>query len=49
MLPLGLTKPLVLPGVNKKALAKIKPLCYDDDGLATASQRGSKEVLGNEK
>ena len=24
MLPLGLTKPLVLPGVNKKALAKEK-------------------------
>ena len=37
-LPLGLTKPLVLPGVGKNTLVKEKPPCYDSDGLATASQ-----------
>jgi hypothetical protein len=32
-----------------KSLGKIKPPCYGGDGLATASQVSSKEVLNNEK
>lgn len=31
-------KPPVLPG-EEKALAKIKPRCYNGDGLAAASRR----------
>ena len=32
-----------------KSLGKIKPPCYGGDGLATASQESSREVLDNEK
>ena len=38
LVPLGLTKPLVLPGVNKK-IGIINPQYYKSYGLATASQK----------
>lgn len=44
---LDLTTPLVLPGGNKKTL-RIKPPCYNRDGLVAASRK-SKEVLSRMK
>jgi hypothetical protein len=49
LVPSGLIKPLVLPGVGKKALAKRKPQCYDSEGLATASQTKQGGFTRDEK